>query len=346
MSVNDQSAASRQFVASCSIYSPNWTKLTGRRATIYIQIGFWSIVLLVVGTMLARTFGQSRGGHSSVPDIPGWVIAYGWLALLAVVGLAVGALFLWRWRRKYRLAVTPEGITIDRRRGDVFSFTDAQLGLWATSGMALHLQRGRHRFILGGRDCRVGPATPLSAPPVLLVDAWLPQSDFHALLSLSGRWRGVAASEPAPGDPVRCVTFPNPLLIQQMGPFALLKKQRLMQSLYEPQLFIDIDDHTIRVIDAASNELTASAPLARVTTAPSTYRLGGEDVAGQHFSTMPAVTLRIPGAQPLTVGCHDFEGLKQRFAWGRQVPVTNDPPAYVVSGADWLTLTEKLGVVS
>lgn len=343
MSVNERG---HQFVASCSIYSPNWTKLTGKRATIYIQIVFWSIVVLVVGTMMARTFGRSRGGHSPVPDIPGWVIAYGWLALLAVVGLAVGALFLWRWRRKYSITVTPEGLTIDRRRGDDYSFADAQLGLWATTGMALHLRSGRHHFILGGRDCRIGPATPLDAAPVPLVNAWLSQPDFRALLSLSGRWRGAATSEPAPGDPVRCVTFPNPLLIQRMGPFALLKKQRLTQSLYQPQLFIDIDDDTIRLIDADSNQLTASASLSRVTATAATYRQPGEDVAGEYFSRMPFVNLNVPGAQLLTIGCHDFDGLKQRFSWGRQAPVTNDPPAYVVSGADWLLLTEKLNLES
>ena len=52
----------------------------------------------------------------------------------------------------------------------------------------------------------------------------------------------------------------------------------------------------------------------------------------------------IPGTQPLTIGCRDFSGLKRRFSWGSNVPVSNDPPAYAVSAADWLTLTEKLGL--
>ncbi|OBH17537.1 hypothetical protein [Mycobacterium sp. E3247] len=344
MSINEQSPASRPFVASCSIYSPNWAKLTGKRATIYIQIGFWAIVLSVVLMMVGRTFGNSRGSHRSFPNVPGPVIAYGWLALLAVLGFALGALFLWRWRRKYHLDVTPEGLTIDGGRGDFYSFADAQLGLWASTGLALHLRRGRHRFILGGRDCRVGPTTPLSAPPAPLVDAWLSQPEFVAMLSLSGRWRGLAVGEPAPGDPVRCVLFPNPLLIQQMGPFALMKKQRLTQSLSQPQLFIDVDDDTIRVIDADSNALTASASLSQVTATRATYRL--DDVAGQYFSTMPAVTLGVPGSQPLTIGCRDFSGLKQRFLWGENVAMINDPPAYAVSGADWMTLTAKLHLAS
>jgi hypothetical protein len=209
--------------------------------------------------------------------------------------------------------------------------------------MALHLQRGRHRFILGGRDCRVRPSTPLDAPPVPLVDAWLSQPDFDELLSLSGRWRGSAAGKPAPGDPVRCVTYPNPLLMQQMGPFALLKKQRLAQSLSQPQLFIDIDDDAIRVIDADSNALTASASLSQVTATPATYQLGSH-AADEYFSTMPAMAVRVPGMAPVTVGCRDFTGLKQRFSWDANVPVSNDPPAYSVSAADWLTLTQKLGL--
>jgi hypothetical protein len=34
MSVNDESTASRQFVASCTVYSPIWEKLTGKRASL------------------------------------------------------------------------------------------------------------------------------------------------------------------------------------------------------------------------------------------------------------------------------------------------------------------------
>lgn len=346
MSANDQSAVSRQFVASCSIYSPKWAAVTGKRGQIWVQIVFWVAVLLFVLLLFGRTWGFHLPFH-----VPGRALAYGWPALLAVTGLAIGANFLWRWRRRYPIGVTGEGLMIDRRHGDVYSFADAQLGLWSRNGLVLHLQRGRRRFLLGGRGCRITPTTPLQASPVPLVDAWLPESEFDELLSLSGRRHRSATAEGAS----RCVMFPNPLLIQQMGPFALLKKQRLTQSLAEPQLFLDIDHDTIRVIDATSNAPMASVPLARVTATPATYQLGGghrfpsaqnvvSDALGEHFSTMPAIAVCVPDAQPLTIGCRDFSGLTQRFSWGAHVPVSNDPPAYVVSAADWLTLTESLGV--
>jgi len=38
--------------------------------------------------------------------------------------------------------------------------------------------------------------------------------------------------------------------------------------------------------------------------------------------------------------------LERRFSWSANVPITNDPPAYVVSAADWLTLVEKSGLAA
>jgi hypothetical protein len=52
-----------------------------------------------------------------------------------------------------------------------------------------------------------------------------------------------------------------------------------------------------------------------------------------------------PGLQPLTIGCRDsVGGLERRFSWRGNVPVQNERAAYVVSGADWLTLVEKFGL--
>jgi hypothetical protein len=351
MSVNDESTASRHFVASYSVYSPIWEKITGKRASIYIQAGFWAIVVLVVLYMVGPMFGL----HVGAP-IPGKVIAVGFMVGLLVLSAVIGANFWWRWRRKYHIAVGGGGLTIDNRRGGVYSFADAQLSLWVNMGVALHLHRGGHRFLLGGRDRRVGPATQLDAPPVQLVDAWLSESDFDELLSLSGRWSGSAARGPAAGGPARCLLYPNSLLIQKMGPFAFGKKQRLTQSLAQPQLFIDVDDHTIRMVDPNSNALTASASLAQVTATPATYTLGGHafpsaenfasDAAGEYVSATPLMTVSVPGMRPLTIGCRNFEGFKRRFSWGGGVPVCTDPPAYEISPADWLTLVEKLGLAS
>ena len=337
MSVNDQSAASRQFVASSPALSAKWW--TGKRA--YIWLYGWIAVFLVLFWLVGF-----KGLNPAAAFVPA----------VAAVGLAA-AYFFWQSRREFRMTVTSNGLTVDRRRGDLYSFVDAELGPWVTMGVALHLQCGRHRFVLGGRDRRVAPATPLNAPPVQAVDAWLSESDFDELRSLGGGSGGSAARGPAPGEPTRCLLFPNPLLIQQMGSFAFLKKRRLMRSLSHPQLFVDVDNGAIRVIDPSSNTLNGSASLSQVTATPATYRprymygnlsSPGSNIASnvmnQYWSTTPQMVVCVPGLQPLTIGCRDFSGPKRRFSWRGNVPVHNDPPAYTVSAADWLTLTEKCGL--
>jgi hypothetical protein len=213
-------------------------------------------------------------------------------------------------------------------------------------GVALHLQCGRHLFWLGGQNRRAGPARRLDAQPVHSVDACLSEADFDELLCrMGGRWSGSEAREPAPGEPIRCLLFPNPDLGQKMGPFAFRNQQRLQQrltrSLSQLQLFIDVDNDAMRVIDPNSNTVTASAPLSRVTATPATYELSSwhsNDSSGSW--TTAAMTVCVPGMQPLTIGCCPGRHL----LWPRNVPVTNRPPAYRVSWADWLTLTEKCGL--
>ncbi|WP_156689050.1 hypothetical protein [Mycobacterium sp. Marseille-P9652] len=349
MSIDGEPGAERQFVASATVYSPIWEKMTGKRATIVIQVVFWAVVIFFV----SRMFMRAEGRHP-FPAISGRAIAVGMLAGLAVLSVVVCAYLLWRWRLNYPITVTTEGLAIGGRRG-VYSLDDAELGIWVDSGVALHLHRGRRRFLLGGRDRRVGPSTPLNAPPVRLVDAWLPEHDFDRLLSMSARWSGPTARAPAPGDPTRCQLFPNSGLIQQMGPFAFLKKQRLMRSLSDIQLFVDVDNDSIRVLDPNTNALNGSAALSHVTARVSTYQLSAGhafasaetvvgDAVGEYFSAMPTMTLGVAGMQPLSIGCRDFAGVRRRFWWRGDVPVTSDPPAYTVSAADWLTLVERLGL--
>ncbi len=348
MSVNDESTTSRQFVASAAAYSSKWIK-----GTKYWQVGYTVFFAVFVGFLLVQVFGTLRGIHLRFPR-PGAAAVYGVLGGMMVFGVGLAAYLFWRSRRKYLITVSGDGLTIDRRRGDVYSLADAQLGLWVDSGVALHLHCGRHRFVLGGRDRRIGPATPLDAPPTPLVDAWLSESDFDELLILGGR---SAARGPAHGEPTRCLLFPNPLLIQRMGSFAFRKKQRLMRSLWQPQLCIDVDHDAIRVVDPNSNAVNASASVSQVTTTPTTYHLSAghafpsaqnvaSDAAGEYFSTMPAMAVGVPGMQPLTIGCRDFEGLKRRFSWPGNVRITNDPPAYAVSAADWLTFVEAFGLAA
>ncbi len=243
------------------------------------------------------------------------------------------------WGRKFLITVTGDGLTVDRRRGDVYPFVDAQLGPWVVMGVALHLQCGRHRFSLGGKDRRVGPATGLDAPPVHSVDASLAASDFDELLfSVGGRWSGSAARGPAPGEPTRCLLFPNPDLIHKMGPFSRRKIGRLIRSQSELQLVIDVDNDWMRVIDPNTNAINASAALPRVTATPAIYHYE-RWYADETFYRSPAMAVCLPGMQPLTIACREA-----RAEWRGTVPERHDPPAYTVSVADWLTLVEKLGL--
>lgn len=338
MSIYDESVAAHQFVASGTAYTPTWEKAYGPHATKYWMGAF----LLIVGSLMLTTMGPTFGLRL---PIHGSVIAIGFMSGLLILGVVIGE-NLWRHsRHKYLIAVEGGGITIDGQHDTVYSFADAQLSLWANMGVALLLHSGRHQFRLGGRDRRITPTTPLDAPPVQLVNAWLSESDFDRLMALSGRWSRSMAHGPAAGEATRCLLYPNALLIQQMGPFAFAEKQRLTQSLGQPQLFVDVDDDAIRVVDPNSNALIVSASLPRVTGSPATYQLGG-DAAGQYFSTTPAMSLCVPGMQPLTIGCRNFEGLTRRFSWAGNVPVVSDPPDYEIAPADWLTLVEKLGLTS
>jgi hypothetical protein len=108
------------------------------------------------------------------------------MAALLVAGVVMAGYLYWRSRQKYVLTINGDALTI-APRGDVHSLADAQLGLWPNIGVALHLHSGGRRFILGGRDRQIGPATPLDAPPTQLADARLPASDFDELLRLGGR---------------------------------------------------------------------------------------------------------------------------------------------------------------
>jgi hypothetical protein len=69
----------------------------------------------------------------------------------ALFSVGIGAYLFWRSRRKYLIIVTGDGLTIDRRRGDVYLLVDAQLGLWVHMGLALHLHRSTRR------RCRSSP---------------------------------------------------------------------------------------------------------------------------------------------------------------------------------------------
>jgi hypothetical protein len=269
-------------------------------------------------------------------------------------------------RKKIVICVTNEGVTVDQRPRDVYSFGDAQLGLWIpagivsiTIGAALHLRCARDRFVLGGRDHRTATGTRLDAPPAGSVDAWMRASDFAELLAMVGRRCGWDVRGPAPGDPTRCVLFPNASRFFSYSGFGIFNNARTLRQLQasppQPSLAIDVGKDAIWVIDPNTNALMASAWLAQMTATPAeniTYVMR----AG-NWPT-PVLVVCVPGLQPLTIGCPDSPdpgwprvsysavGVKSgvvRFSWRGEVYRENQPD-YLVSGADWLTLVEKFGL--
>jgi hypothetical protein len=291
MSVNNETGA-RQFVASAEAMSTGWIKGTK------IWQGVYTVFFVAfVGFAMLAMFGTARGMHVHAPRYTGLIF----MAVLLVAGAVIGGYMFWRSRQKYVLTINGDALTI-APRGDIYSLADAQLSLWPNIGVALHLHSGGRRFILGGRDRQIGPATPLDAPPIQLVDARLPASEFDELLRLGGR---AAARGPAPGEPTRCILLPNSQTIVNSGPFAFRKKQRLVNSLGREQLFIDVDNDTIRVIDPESHTVDATAAVSRVTATALSYET--RDVESSQVSKTPALTMSVPGVPPLTFGCPHLE---------------------------------------
>jgi hypothetical protein len=375
MSISNEPTASRRFEAHrpffgskwASIMTPAWKKNPVRSYLIMV-VAILAFTAVFGGLYMGAQFlfmNSSAGSRSN-----GWifdkVFRYGLIALLVGGG---GAWYRWSQRSaggRILIDVTRDGLTVSKRPGDVYPFGDAKLGMWGisggqTMGAALHLHCGPRRFILGGRDYRVAPGTPLEAPDAgygspVDIDAWVTDAEFGEILTISGRQStpsGFAASPLAAAAPTRCLLFPSPMLMQQMGPFAMRKRQQFMNSLNQPRLAIDVGADGIVVADPNSNTLIASAPVAQVMATPETYQYGRgwsgygwEQMMAKSLSETPVLVLGIPGAQPLTIGCRDtIGGLEMRFSWPRDVRQrNNDPPDFSCSGGDFLLLVEKFGL--
>lgn len=321
----DHAAASREFVASSTAFSAFSFQWTAKRSSIFVYGGLAAIIASI---FVARATRWSGGPIAIM------------VLLLFVVPLVVGGYFWGQSRRKFLIGATSDGLTVNKWPGDVFSVVDATLGPWVTTGVALHLQSGSRRFLLGGRDRRIAPTTRLDAPAVPAVDAWLWGSEFDELLAIGGRRGGLDVRGPAPGEPTRCLLFPRSAQ-HLVSSSELREHRRLGRSHWQPSLAIDVDNDAIRVIDLNSNALSASASLARVTATPVTYSYiegGGSD--NPYHVTMPGLVMGVPGLQPLNIGYKD----RHRFSWRGNVPVEKHDAAYAVSGADWLTLVEAFGL--
>jgi hypothetical protein len=265
-----------------------------------------------------------------------------WALVLLIAVIVVAPLFWiawvwWRSRRQVVLTVTGDGLTVSTRPGVVFGVTGAQLGPWSTMGVALHLQSGSRRFILGGRDHRIGSSTRLDAPPVRSVDAYLWSPDFHALLG----------DAPSPtGDTARCLLYPNPYLAEQIGSFAFGEHLRFEQSRVHPSLFLDLRDDAVEVVDAGSGSAVRHTTATATATRFRPDSVNSGDGTTYNYPEMTGLTLRFPDAPPLTIGCVDLAGTEFRFSWQGDTDRSNERAVYVVSGGDWLALVERFGLTA
>ena len=365
--VNHVPAASRQFVAQPPFWgskmaartTPGWQKNPGKSYATMVAVCF--AIAIVLGVLFV---GMQAVLPEDVAETAGR--SFHLVGLVVLFGGA-GAWYWWSRRRKIIISATDDGLTVNTRPGDVYSFSGAKLGTWgqtggATMGTALHLQCGPRRFILGGRDRRTA-GTRLDAPDVgygleVDVDAHLSAANFEEILTMVGRRSGLDIRPPAPGEPTRCLLFTNPLLAQEIGPLAYRKRQQFMQSLGQPRLAIDVGPDSIRVIDPNTNALIASVSPAQVTATPVVFRpvrwhlflSAGHilsDLMFNYWSTALGMHVSIPGMPPLTISCRDSaSGLNKRFSWRDNVPTEHTRADYEVSGTDWLTLVEKVGLAS
>lgn len=365
--------ASRQFAAFPPFWGSRWNPKRGM-TYMYGGLALFGIAMLGLGA-LSR---QSR----VVQELSN---QFAYPVMNALLGLAVFgyfALFRRHTRRKIFISVTGDGLTVSQRPGEVFPFKNAQLGQWAYSmvmGTALHLSSGPNHYVVGGRDHRPSRDMRLAAQPTQQVDAWLWAADFDELLTVAGpacgfEARGAArppqAPGPGPGEPIRCLLFPNPEVMSVQPFWAFLRVQRMarsFQSAQQPTLAIDVSADTMWVVDPTDNALKASARLAQVTAQPENYilrrgnlgsdRMFSDAYLKQTGFTTPVLVVHAPGLEPVSIGCPDMPSedyigyvandlvVRRRFSWRGKVPRRiNRPADYVVSGADWLTLVERVGL--
>jgi len=369
MTISNESTGSRRFEANPPFFGSGWARAWQKNPAmsyLLMVVGILAFSAVAGGLYMAAQSSIMRHSGPDTTELTDKVIRYGFVALLFG---GFGAWYKWRHRSghgKFFIDVTSDSLTVSKRPGDVYPLSDAKLSAWGVSGgmtmgAALHLHCGGRRFVLGGRDYRVAPGTRFEAPDAgygqsVDVDAWVTATDFGDILTMAGRQNSqsqLATSPPAPGTPIRCLLFPSALAIQQMGAFAVRKRQQLMESAKHPRLAVDVGTDAIHVVDPNTNALVTSAPTAQVTATPETYQYGYRGLSyspdqrmARSLSKTPVMVLRFPGMQPLSVGCRDtVGGLEQRFSWPRDVRQrVNEPPDFEVSGADWLTLVEKFGL--
>jgi hypothetical protein len=84
-----------------------------------------------------------------------------------------------------------------------------------------------------------------------------------------------------------------------------------------------------------------------VTATPATFQADGVtsgDGSTYNYPATPGLVVRVPGVQPLTIGCLELVGSEIRFSWRGNTLRPNERPAHVVSGAHWRALVEEFGL--
>jgi hypothetical protein len=354
MSGNPESTAPRRFEAFPPQFGTVTAPAASRPTKNLATLAKW--ILYLAAPTFAVTFVWANLSHCTVMgNRCGTFVAIGLPGALFGIGVVVALGYFARvayarlTRRKIIIDVTGDGLTVDTRPGEVFSFSDATLGLWRMDayrawqvGAALHLRCGPDRFVLGGREHRVETGTGHDAPPADSVDAWLWAADFDEVLTMAGHRGRLDLRQPAAGATARCLLYPN-LQLAQTGFFAQFKAQRINNVLKRGQalLAIDLAPDAIRVSDPNTNELFTSALPAQVTASPEAIVLRQGPKA---YGGGPILVVRLPGWQPLTI-TSSYLG-HHRFSWRGNVDQASKPADYDVNAMDWLTLVEKCGLTA
>jgi hypothetical protein len=131
MNINEGPAASRQFVA----HPPFWgSKVASKTTPAWQNNPAKSHGLMMVGVLaFSVLLGGLYMGTQSLADGRGE-----WMQILAgrgfkyvLVALLFGGVYAWYWwsrRTKIILSVTSDGLTVNTRPGEAYSFSDAKLG--------------------------------------------------------------------------------------------------------------------------------------------------------------------------------------------------------------------------
>jgi hypothetical protein len=312
---------------------------------------FWW--LLMIAVLMSMMVGYGMGLFRGIPVAV--IMAPLYIAPFAFMFFQMRGSGWMSPRKPLVITLTGDGLTIDRRPGEVFAYGDLTLGLWnsrifggVTQGTALHLQSGSHHFVIGADGHRLATGTRFDAPPTEYPNATMEPAEFDQLLAMVSPRCALGVRWPAPGEPTRCLLIPCPswffpdklsgVLSSFSNPFKMSLSDRSLSA--EPSLVIDVNDTTTWVIDPKTNTVLASAHLAHVQATPATHVYYWK--SGMQ---MPVMVVNIPGLQerlranrPLTISCRD-----NRFSW--LVGVPNEPaPSFVVGAADWRTLAEKFGL--